>query len=115
MDHQEILNKIETIDIFFKSIGLKKTRDLGLTWNLDSYYKYQPLKDNYTVNFKGENRVLINVEVGIMGGILFVLSGKMGVSVYESIKTDYDFKFKYEEGQFFKDEFRDWTIENVLR
>lgn len=115
MDHKQILDKIDVIDLFFKSIGLKKISDIGLTWDLDSYIKYQPIKNNYIVNYKGEDRVLINVEVGIVSGILFVLSGKIGVSVFESIKTDYDFKSKYEDGQFFKDQYRDWIIENVLK
>jgi hypothetical protein len=115
MDHKEILNRIDQIDFFLKSNGFKKTRDLGKTWDLDSYYKYEPIESNYTLKYRGENRVLINIEVGIVSGILFVLSGKIGVSVYETIKTDYDFKFKYEEGYFFKDELRDWNIKNILQ
>ncbi len=114
MDHEIILKKIEQIEEFFKSIGLKKVSDIPKDWDLDSYYKYQPINNNYIVNYRGENRVLINVEVGIVGGILFVLSGKMGVSVYESIKTDYDFKAKYEDSQLFKNEFRNWSIDNIL-
>ena len=115
MDHKEILDKIELIEIFFGSIGLKKVKDIGTTWDLDSYIKYHPIEDNYIVTYKGEDRVLINIEVGIMGGILFVLSGKMGVSVYESIKTDYNFVSKYEDGHFFQNEYRDWILENVLK
>lgn len=115
MDHQQILDKIKIIDLFFNSIGLKKTKDIGTTWDLDSYIKYEPIKNNYIINYKGEDRVLINVEVGIASGLLFVLSGKMGVSVYESIHTDYDFKAKYENSYFFRNQYRDWILENVLR
>ena len=114
MDHKNVLNKIDLIDNFFKSIGLKKVRELDTTWDLDSYIKYQPIEDNYTINYKGEKRVLINVEVGIVSGILFILSGKMGVSVYESVKTDYDFKGKFDDVSLLKDEFRNWSIDNIL-
>lgn len=113
-DHESILKRIQTIEEFFQFIGLKKTKELGVTWDLDSYIKYTPIKDNYIINFRGENRVLINVEIGIVGGLLFVMSGKMGVSVYESIKTDYDFAAKYEDFKFFTEEYRNWTIENIL-
>jgi hypothetical protein len=38
----------------------------------------------------------------------------MGVSVFETISTDYDFKTKYEDGVIFKNQLRDWKINNLL-
>lgn len=114
MDHQQILDRIVEIEEFFKSIGLKKVTDIPKDWDLDSYIKFEPIQNNYIVNYKGEDRVLLNVNIYIASGLHFVLSGKMGVSVFETIPTDYDFKVKYGEGEFFKDKFRDWKINNLL-
>ena len=114
MDHAIILKKIERIEEFFKSIGLKKVTDIPKDWDLDSYIRFEPIQNNYVINYKGENRVLLNVNIYIASGLNFVLSGKIGVSVFETIPTDYDFKVKYEEGSFFKEEFRNWMIEKVL-
>ena len=114
MQHQEILDKIEIIKKFFESIGLKMIYDFPKDWDLDSYIKFEPIKNNYIVNYKSEDRVLLGVNIYIISGVHFVLSGKIGVSVYETISTDYDFKCKYEEGQFFVKELRNWNINNVL-
>lgn len=114
MDHGEVIKKIERIEKFFPTIGLKKTRDLPINWNLDSVIKYEPIKSNYTLNYKGQDRILISVDIGIMGGVAFVLSGKIGTSVYETIRTDYDFVGKYESVVFFKDELRNWIIDHIL-
>ena len=114
MDHATILKRIKEIEAFFEAIGLKKIRDFPTEWDLDSVIKYEPIETNYTITYKGEQRILINVDIGIMGGILFVLSGKYRVSVFESVKTDYDFKGKYEDFQFFKEQFRNWRISEML-
>lgn len=114
MQHQEILDKIEIIKEFFESIDLKQLSDFKKTWDLDSYIKFEPIKNNYIINYKGEDRVLLNVNIYIAGGLHFVLSGKIGVSVFETISTDYDFKCKYEEGNFLKHEFRDYRLKKVL-
>jgi len=114
MKHQEVLDKIEIIKEFFESIGLKMIYDLPKDWDLDSYIKFQPIKNNYIINYKGENRVLLSVNIYIISGLHFTLSGKIGVSVYETIPTDYNFKCKYEESNFFKSEFRDWKINKFV-
>ena len=114
MQHQEILDKIEIIKEFFESIDLKQLSDFKKTWDLDSYIKFEPIKNNYIINYKGEDRVLLSVNIYIISGLHFVLSGKIGVSVYETIPTDYDFKCKYEEGNFFKSELRDFRLRKVL-
>ena len=114
MDHEIILKKIEVLKDFFESIGLKMMYDFPKDWDLDSYISFEPIQDNYTVNYKGEDRVLLNVNIYIASGLHFVLSGKMGISVFETISTDYDFKCKYEEDEIFKDEIRDWKIKKVL-
>jgi len=114
MKHQEILDKIEIIKKFFESIGLKMIYDFPKDWDLDSYIKFEPIKNNYIVNYKGKDRVLLGVNIYIISGVHFTLSGKIGVSVYETISTDYDFKCKYEEGEIFKDELRDWKINKFV-
>lgn len=114
MDHEHILKKIQKIECFLKSIGFVKTRDLPSDWNLDSVIKYEPIASNFTIDYNGEKRVLINIDIAIMGGIFFVMSGKYGVSVFETIITDYDLVAKYEDFRFFIDEYRNWNIENVL-
>jgi|LakMenEpi03Aug12_release.lakeMendotaPanAssembly.Ray.scaffolds.fasta_scaffold318392_2 hypothetical protein len=115
MEHQIILDKIEKIKIFFESIGLKMIYDFPKDWNLDSYIKFEPIKNNYIINYKGEDRVLLSVNIYIASGLHFVLSGKIGVSVYETIPSDYDFKCKYEDSDFFKSELRDFKINNLLK
>ena len=114
MDHEIILKKIEVLKDFFESIGLKMMYDFPKDWDLDSYISFEPIQNNYIVKYKGEDRVLLNVNIYIASGLHFVLSGKMGVSVFETISTDYDFKCKYEEDEIFKDEIRDWKIKKVL-
>jgi len=114
MDHAIILEKIERIEEFFKSIGLKKVSDIPKDWDLDSSMRFESEEKNFIVRYKNEDRVLIYSKVYILGGIDLVMSGKMGVSVFETIRTDYDFKCKYEEGEFFKDQLRDWKINNFL-
>jgi hypothetical protein len=114
MQHQEVLDKIEIIKEFFESIGLKMVYDFPKDWDLDSYIKFEPIKNNYIINYKGEDRVLLNVNIYITTGVHFVMSGKIGISVYETISTDYDFKGKYEKGDIFKSELRDWRLKKVL-
>ena len=112
--HQKILDRIVEIEEFFKSISLEKVSDFPENWDLDSHIRFEPIQNNYIVNYKGEDRVLLNVNIYITSGLNFILSGKMGVSVFETIPTDYDFKTKYEESEFFKDQLRDWKINNLL-
>jgi len=114
MQHQEVLDKIEIIKEFFESIGLKMIYDFPKDWDLDSYITFKPIQNNYIINYKGEDRVLLHVNIYIISGLHFTLSGKIGVSVYETISTDYDFKCKYDEGNFFKDELRDYRLKKVL-
>ena len=114
MDHAIILKKIEQIEEFFKSISLEKVSDIPKDWDLDSYIRFEPIQNNYIVNYKGEDRVLLNVNIYITSGLNFVLSGKIGISVFETIPTDYDFKCKYEEGQFFVGELRNWNINRII-
>lgn len=114
MDHAIILKKIEVLKDFFKSIDLKMIYDFPKDWDLDSYISFEPIQNNYIVNYKGEDRVLLHVNIYIISGLHFVLSGKIGVSVYETIPTDYDFKCKYEDSDFFKSEFRDYRLRKVL-
>lgn len=114
MDHKIVLDKIEILKDFFKSIGLSMSYDLPKNWDLDSYIRFEPIQNNYVINYKGEDRVLLNVNIYIASGLNFILSGKMGVSVFETIPTDYDFKVKYEDGEILKNELRDWKINNLL-
>ena len=113
MDHEIILKKIEVLKDFFESIDLKMIYDFPKDWDSETYVRFVPIKDNYTLNYKGEDRVLLGVNVYI-GSLHFFLSGKMGVSVFETILTDCDLKVKYEDGEIFKDEMRDWKIKKVL-
>ena len=114
MDHEIILKKIEVLKDFFESIGLKMMYDFPKDWDLDSYISFEPIQNNYIVNYKGEDRVLLNVNIYIASGLHFVLSGKMGVSIFETIPTDYDLKCKYEEDEILKSEFRDYRLKKVL-
>ena len=113
MQHQESLDKIKIIKEFFESIGLKMIYDFPKDWDSETHIRFIPTEDNYTVNYKGEDRVLLGVNIYI-GSLHFSLSGKIGVSVFESIITDYDFKCKYEDNNFFKDELRDYRLKKVL-
>ena len=114
MDHAIILKKIEVLKDFFELIGLKMIYDFPKDWDLDSYISFEPIQNNYIVNYKGEDRVLLNVNIYIASGLHFVLSGKMGVSIFETIPTDYDLKCKYEEDEILKSEFRDYRLKKVL-
>jgi hypothetical protein len=113
MSHKVILHKIESIKSFFESIGFKKHHDIPTDWNLDSSIKYLP-PDKFQVNINNEDRLLLSVDIFIVGGIHFVLSGKIGHSVYETIKTDYDLNPIYDDKNFFKKEYRDWKIKNLI-
>jgi hypothetical protein len=113
MQHQESLDKIKIIKEFLESIGLKMIYDFPKDWDSETYMRFVPIEDNYIVNYKGEDRVLLGVNIYI-GSLHFSLSGKIGVSVFESIITDYDFKCKYEDNNFFKDELRDYRLKKVL-
>ena len=113
MQHQEVLDKIEIIKEFFESIGLKMIYDFPKDWDSETYMRFVPIEDNYIVNYKGEDRVLLGVNIYI-GSLDFSLSGKIGVSVFESIITDYDFKCKYEDSEIFKSELRDWKINKFV-
>ena len=114
MQHQEILDKIEIIKEFFESIGLKMVYDFPKDWDLDSYIRFEPIKNNYIINYKGEDRVLLNVNIYITTGVHFVMSGKIGVSVYETISTDYDLKLKYEDAGILTNELRNWNINKII-
>ena len=114
MDHKKILEKIKEIEDFFTYIGLKKVQDFPKNWDLDSFIKFKPIQDNYIINYKGEDRVLMSASVYIVGGLHFVMSGKMGVSVYETVKTNYDLSASYDDAQFFKTELRDWKLKKFL-
>jgi hypothetical protein len=114
MQHQEVLDKIEEIKIFLKSIGFKQTNEFPDDWNLDSRIAFLPEKSRYLTIYKNDERIVLRIEVEIMGGILVVLSGKYGLSVFQSIRTDYDFKVKHEEGEIFKSELRDFRLRKVL-
>jgi hypothetical protein len=113
-DHSKILDRIELIKDFFYSIGLEKIRDIPKDWNLDSSYKFIPTKNNFTITYLGRERVLLSVDVFIVGGLHFIMRGTSDVSVYETIKTDYNFKATHHNDSFFKDTFRDWQIEQLL-
>ena len=116
MDHKIVLDKIKEIEIFFNHLGLKKVKDLPKDWNLDSCINYVTKDFNFTVNNRGDERILIGIDVKIMGGLEFILSGKYKpeIKVYEKVQTDYDFRCKYYEHQFFTSEFRDYKINNFL-
>jgi hypothetical protein len=114
MQHQESLDKIKIIKEFFESIGLKMIYDFPKDWDSETYMRFVPIEDNYIVNYKGEDRVLLNVNIYSASGLHFSLSGKIGVSVFETVLTDYDFKCKYEDGELFKDELRDYRLKKVL-
>lgn len=113
-DHQKILDKIETIRSFFQSIGLKEIESIPENWNLDSSYHYVPIENHYTINWKGEERILTSVNIFLVGGIHFMLSGKMRNLVSETIQTDYDLKSVYHTDTLFKKEFRDWKIKQLV-
>ena len=114
MSHKVILHKIELIKSFFESIDLKLTRDFPKKWNLDSSYQFKPIKENYFIYYNNEKRLLLHVDVFILGGIRFTLSGQLGTTIYETVSTDYDFNFSYEKGQFFKEEFREFKLNYLL-
>ena len=113
-EHQKIIDKIEIIQDFFNSIGLEKIKDIPKDWNLDSSYKFIPTKNNFTISYLGKERKLLSVEIFIVGGLHFIMRGTSDVSVYETIKTDYNFQAIHHQGSFFKDKFRDWKINSLL-
>jgi hypothetical protein len=114
IEHQQILDKIDLIKLFFESIGFKMTRDFPKKWNLDSSYQFKPIKENYFIYYNNEKRLLLHVDVFIVGGLRFTLSGQIGATIYETVSTDYDFNFSYEKGQFFKEEFRNFKLNYLL-
>ena len=63
MDHEIILKKIEVLKDFFESIDLKMIYDFPKDWDSETYVRFVPIKDNYTLNYKGEDRVLLGVTV----------------------------------------------------
>lgn len=116
MDHQQILDKIEEIQVFFNHLGLKKVKDFPKDWNLDSCINYDTKDFNFMVHFRGEERILIGIDINIMSGLEFILSGKYKpeVKVYEKVQTDYEFRCKYYPHQFFTSELRNYKINNLL-
>ena len=113
-NHREILDKIESIKEFFDYIGLKLIQDIPDDWNLDSSYNFAPKDSNFKIRYKGDDRILLSVNVFIVGGMHFMLSGKMWNSVSETIQTDYDFKVKYDTVTILEEYFRDWKIKQLV-
>lgn len=114
VNHIEVLNKINQIQKFFESIGLKLINDLPDDWDLDSCYKFVPKETNFKIRWNGDDRILLSVNVFLVGGIHFMVSGKMWSSVSETIQTDYDFKVKYHNATLLSEYLRDWKIKQLV-
>lgn len=111
-EHQQILDRIIEIEKILIHLGFEKKNDFPKNWNLDSTMKFTPKNDNFTVNYKNQNRVLMSIDVGIVSGLIFTLSGsyKPNGNIWEQIYTDYFFKDKFHNHQFFVEELRDFKI-----
>ena len=70
-EHQQILDRIIEIEKILIHLGFEKKNDFPKNWNLDSTMKFTPKNDNFTVNYKNQNRVLMSIEVGIVSGLIF--------------------------------------------
>jgi hypothetical protein len=116
-NHQDILNRITEIELFFNYLGLIKKNDLPKNWNLDSSIKYAPKDSKFIVYYKNRNRVLISIEIGIVSGLILTLSGNYldESSVYKEVHTDYFFKEKYGDFQFFIEEMRDYKLKDIIQ
>lgn len=114
--HEELLDRIEEIKEFFHCLGLIKKHDFPKNWNLDSNIKYEPRDFNFIIHYKGQNRILISIDINIMSGLIFTFSGayKPELAVYEQIHTDYFFKHKYNDFIFFKNEYRDFKLNKIM-
>lgn len=115
-EHQVLLNQIEDIEIFFKSLGLIKKHDLPDNWNLDSNIKYTPKDFKFKISYNDQLRILISIDINIVSGLVFTFSGeyKKEISPYEVIHTDYHFKQKYSNHKFFVEEWRDYKLNSLF-
>jgi hypothetical protein len=116
MTHNEILERIQEIEVFFEHLGLLKKNGFTENWNLDSNIKYAPKDFSFLVNYNNQERILIHIDINIISGLIFTFSGtyKPELHVYEQIHTDYYFKHKYRDFKFFTQELRDFELKKLL-
>ena len=114
---KEILDRFPIIKEFFMSFGYPEPtyidRGLDSFWGFSNY----PMQ----IEYGGQIRTCIQIKYQIIGGIIFVFSGKIGISVYDYVHTDYDFNLKYHpndrwkhSGQLLHNEYRDFKLKKLI-
>lgn len=79
---------------------------------LDSFWGFN--NNGFHLEYRNESRICIQVMYQIIGGVIFVLSGKITGSTYEHIYTDYDLRLRWEKGYILKKEFRDFKLKKLI-
>ena len=107
---KEILDRFELIKEFFMSLGFSEP--IYIEKGLDSFWGFN--SSTFQIEYKNESRVCIQIKYQIIGGIIFVFSGKITGSVYEHIYTDYDLNLRWEKGHILQTEFRDFKLKKLI-
>jgi hypothetical protein len=108
---KEILDRFPIIKQFFKSLGYSEPTFIDR--GLDSYWGFMnyPLE----IEYGGEIRTCIQIKYKLIGGIIFVFSGKIGNLPFEDVHTDYDFNIKWQQKyQLLQSEFRDFKVKKLI-
>jgi hypothetical protein len=107
---REILDRFELIKEFFMSLGFSEPTYIER--GLDSFWGFNI--SVFHLEYKNESRACIQVMYQIIGGVIFVLSGKITGTTYEHIYTDYDFRLRWEKGHILQTEFRDFKLKKLI-
>ena len=79
---------------------------------LDSFWGFN--NNGFELEYQNESRVCIQIMYQIIGGVIFVLSGKITGTPYEHVYTDYDFNLRWEKGHILQTEFRDFKLKKLI-
>lgn len=117
LSSKEILDRFPIIKEFFMSLGYSEPtffdRGLDSFWGFSNY----PMQ----IEYGGEIRTCIQIKYQLIGDIIFILSGKIGISAFDDVHTDYDFNLKYHlndrwqySDQLLQKEYRDFKLKKLI-
>jgi len=121
LNGKEILDRLPIVSEFFQSLGFSEP--IYIENGLDSFWAFKnfPLDFPLDIEYGGEMRTCIQIKYQLIGGIIFVFSGKIGKLPFEDVHTDYDFNLKYHRnykwqhsGQLLQSEYRDFKLKKLI-
>ena len=114
---KEIMAKLPQMTEFFQYLGYSGPTFIDK--GLDSYWGF--MNHPIQIEYDGEMRTCIQIKYQLIGGIIFVFSGKMGIAAFDDVHTDYDFNIKYQRndkwkhsGKLLEHEFRDFKLKKLI-